>query len=149
LEADSRCRWRAGRLAAGESSDATARHLARLNAVVRQYLGGTSAPDQVGNVARAQYQLDRAADEGMAPLLWALLLGGCVLLLLMAALLSMEKARHHAIGSVLLGGALGAAVFLILAADHPFSGPLRVMPGDLVQDLHAYAIMDDGNGTSP
>ena len=135
-------------LAAGESSDATARHLARLNAVVLQYLRNTSAPDQVGNVARAQYQLDRAAEEGMAPLLWALLLGGCVLLLVMGALLSMEKAHHHAIGAVLLGGTLGASVFLILAADHPFDGPLRVMPNDLVQDQHAYSIMDGGSSAS-
>jgi Protein of unknown function (DUF4239) len=137
------------RLAAGQPSDATERQLARLNAVVRRYLASTSAPDQVANVAKAQDELDRAAGEGMAPLLWALLLGGCLLLLLMAALLSMEKASHHAIGAVLLGGALGASVFLILAADHPFAGPLQVTPGDLVQNLHAYAIMDGGTGTSP
>jgi hypothetical protein len=130
------------RLAAGEPSDGTADQLARLNAVVRQNLGGTTATDQVGNVAQAEYQLDRAADEGMAPLLWALLLGGFLLLLLMASLLSMEKVRHHAIGTVLLGATLGAFVFLILAADHPFAGPLRVTPTDLVQDLHAYAVMD-------
>lgn len=116
--------------------------------MVLQYLRGTSAPDQVGNVARSQHQLDRAAEEGMAPLLWAILLGGCLLLLVMAALLSMENARHHAIGSVLLAGALGASVFLILAADHPFNGPLRVMPSDLVQDLHAYTIMDGANGAA-
>jgi hypothetical protein len=136
------------RLADGESSDATAVRLARLNAVVLQYLRGTSAPDRVGDVARSQHQLDRAAEEGMAPLLWALLLGGCLLLLVMAALLSMEKARHHAIGSALLAGALGASLFLILAADHPFNGPLRVMPSDLVHDLHAYAIMDSASGAT-
>jgi len=134
-------------LAAGESSDATARQLAHLNAVVRQDLGTSSAGDQVGNVARSEFELDRAAEEGMAPLLWALLLGGCALLLAMAALLTMEKAHHHAIGAVLLGGTLGASVFLILAADHPFNGPLQVAPTDLVQDLHAYSIMD--GPTSP
>jgi hypothetical protein len=42
----------------------------------------------VTNVARSEYDLDRAAETGMAPLLWALLLGGCVLLLTMAALLT-------------------------------------------------------------
>ena len=137
------------RLAVGESSDATARQLAHLNAVVRQYLGTSSAGDQVANVARSEFELDRAAEEGMAPLLWALLLGGCALLLTMAALLTMEKAHHHAIGAVLLGGMLGASVFLILAADHPFNGPLRVPPTDLVQDLHAYVIMDGGaSGTT-
>jgi hypothetical protein len=115
---------------------------------VRRYLGATSAPDQVGGVARSQYQLDRAATEGMPLLLWTLLLGACLQLLLMAALLSMEKAHHHAIGSVLLGATLGASVFLILAADHPFSGPLQVRPSDLEQNLHAYAVMDEGAGTS-
>jgi hypothetical protein len=136
-------------LAMGESSDATARRLAHLNAVVRRYLGTSSAGDQVANVARSEFELDRAAQAGMAPLLWALLLGGCVLLLMMAALLTMEKAHHHAIGAVLLGGTLGAAVFLILAADHPFNGPLQVTPSDLVQDLHAYVIMDGGaSGTT-
>lgn len=136
-------------LSAGQSSEATELQLARLNAVVRRYLGNTSAPDQVGGVAKAQDELGRAADQGMAPLLWAFLLGGCLLLLLMAALLSMEKAGHHAIGSMLLGGTLGASVFLILAADHPFNGPLQVTPRDLVANLHAYAIMDSASGASP
>lgn len=136
------------RLAVGDSSDATARQLAHLNAVVRRYLGTSSAGDQVANVARSELELDRAAETGMAPLLWALLLGACALLLVMAALLTMEKARHHAIGAVLLGGTLGASVFLILAADHPFNGPLQVAPSDLVQDLHAYAIMDGGTSGS-
>ncbi len=130
-------------LATGQTSEATERRLSRLNVVVRQYLGGTSAPDQVARVARSQYQLDRAATEGMAPLLWVLLFGACLMLLAMAALLSMENARHHAIGAVLLGGTLGAAVFLIVAADHPFSGPLQVKPSDLVQSLHTYAVMDE------
>lgn len=56
--------------------------------------------------------------------------------------------RRLAIGAVLLGGTLGAAVFLILAADHPFIGPLHIEPTDLTQNLHAYAVMDGGRGAS-
>lgn len=135
-------------LARGESSDATERSMAVMSRDVHQRLGSTSAPDLVTSVARAQYELVLAGDEGMPALLWALLVGACVLLLLMAAPLFMESARYHAIGSVLLGCALGASLFLILVADHPFAGPLRVEPNDLASNLHAYTVMDGAETTA-
>jgi len=132
-------------LTRGEGSDATERSLSRMDAAVHARLSNTSAPDLVTSVTRSQYQLVLASDETMPPLLWILLLGGCLLLLLMAAPLFMESARYHAIGSVLLGCALGAALFLILVADHPFAGPLQVQPNDLARNLHTYQVMD-GSG---
>jgi Protein of unknown function (DUF4239) len=129
-------------LSRGESSDATDRSLTRMSRAVHDRLGSTSAPDLVTSIARSQYQLSLAAAEGMPPMLWALLIGACLLLLLMAAPLFMESARYHAIGSVLLGCALGASLFLILVADHPFAGPLQVEPSDLSSNLHMYSVMD-------
>ena len=80
----------------------------------------------------------------MSPLLWALLLGVCVLLFLMAAALLMENVRYQSIGSVLMGCAVGAALYLVLMADHPFAGPLQVRPVDLEENLHTYAVIDAG-----
>jgi hypothetical protein len=137
------------RLSRGESSDRTERSLSQMNRAVHASLAATSAPDQVSSVARAQYQLVLASDESMPPLLWAMLIGGCLLLLAMAAPLFMESARYHAIGSVMLGFALGAALFLILVADHPFAGPLQVQPTDLSRNLHTYAVMDGVGATGP
>lgn len=129
-------------LARGRSSDRTERLLSRMNGAVHQQLGATSAPDQVSVVARSQYQLVLATTTGMPPLMWAFLIGACVLLLLMASPLFTESVRYHRVSSVLLGCTLGAALFLIVVADHPFSGPMRVNTDDLATNLHAYAVMD-------
>jgi hypothetical protein len=136
-------------LAVGRSSDATERSLSRMNHAVHQSLGNTSAPDQVTTVEQSQYTLALASTESMPPLLWALLIGACVMLLLMAAPLSMESAHFHLAGSGLLGGVLGAALFLILVADHPYTGPLRVEPSDLANNLHTYTLIDAGSRAAP
>jgi hypothetical protein len=139
-------------LARGQSSDTTERLLSRMNAAVRRRLGSTSAPDQVTTVERAQYQLVLAGGEGMPPLLWVFLTGSCVLLLLMAAPLFMENARYHVVSSVLLGCALGASLFLILVADHPFHGPMHIEPSQLSDNLHTYSVMDSeaaGRASAP
>jgi hypothetical protein len=132
-------------LARGEPSDRTGRRLGELNKIVHEKLGNTNAPYQMNDVVKNEYRLVLASDTGMPPLLWALLLGALVLMLLMAAPLFMEHAHHHAIGMVMLGCTLGAALLLILAADHPFAGPLQVRPTDLIQDLHMYDVIDGGS----
>jgi hypothetical protein len=131
-------------LARGRSSDRTELSLSRMSAAVHRYLGATSAADAVGSVARSQYGLVLAGRDTMPPLLWALLLGTCVLLFLMAAALFMENVRYQSIGSVLMGCAVGAALYLVLMADHPFIGPLQVRPVDLEENLHTYAVIDAG-----
>jgi hypothetical protein len=133
-------------LAHERSSVATERSLDRMDSAVHEDLGDTDsdATDQMTDIVQAEYQLDLASESTMPPLIWVLLLSSCVLMLLMAATLSMEHAHHHAIGTVLLGCTLGAALFLIIAADHPFAGPLGIHPTDLAQDLHMYAVMAGG-----
>jgi hypothetical protein len=134
-------------LAGGGSSDDTERSLGRLNATIHEFLASTSAPERVSDVARSQYLLVLAGGGGLPSLLWALLLGACVLLVLVVSPTFMENRRLHVLSSVVLGCIFGAAIFLILAADHPFSGPLQVRPTDLVQNLHTYAVMDGGQPT--
>jgi hypothetical protein len=60
-----------------------------------------------------------------------------------------ESAHFHLAGSMLLGGVLGAALFLILVADHPYAGPLRIEPSDLAGNLHTYALIDAGSRAAP
>lgn len=137
------------RLGRGRPSLDTERRLSRLNAIVHQRLGDTNAPYQMNDVVQAQYRLVLASDTDMPPLLWVMLLGSLLVMLLMAAPLFMEHARHHAIGTIMLGCTLGAAVFLIFAADHPFVGPLQVNPSDLVQDLHMFWVVDGTTVATP
>jgi Protein of unknown function (DUF4239) len=132
-------------LARGESSDRTERSLNRMSMAVHRYLANSNASDGVSSVARSQYELVLAGRESMPPLLWALLLGACVLLFLMAAPLFMENVRYQSMGSVLMGCAVGAALFLILTADHPFTGPMRIEPRDLEDNLHTYTVVDGGS----
>jgi hypothetical protein len=101
----------------------------------------------MNDLVQARYRLVLAGDTSMPPLLWALLLGSLLVMLLMAAPLFMEHARHHAIGTIMLGCTLGAALFLIFAADHPFSGPLQIGPIDLEQDVHMFAVIDASTPT--
>jgi hypothetical protein len=136
-------------LARGASSDTTERSLSRMNATVHQHLANTSAPDRVSDAARSQYLLVLASGTSLPPLLWALLLGACVLLLLVVAPAFVENRRHYALSSVVLGCVFGAAVFLILAADHPFTGPLQIRPTDLARNLHTYEVMDGGLAQRP
>jgi hypothetical protein len=136
-------------LASGGSSDATERSLTTMNRVVHERLANTSAPDRVSDVARSQYLLVLAAGGSLPALLWALLLGACVLLLLVVAPAFAGNRRHHALSSFVLGCVFGAAVFLILAADHPFTGPLQVGPTDLARNLHTYEVIDGGLAQSP
>ncbi|HXM54551.1 MAG TPA: hypothetical protein VOB72_04115 [Candidatus Dormibacteraeota bacterium] len=135
-------------LAGGRSSERTERSLSRMNNVVHRYLASTSAPDQVSAVARSQYTLVLAGGDVMPGLMWVFLIGACVLLLTMASPLFMENARYHRVGSIMLGFALGAALFLIVVADHPFSGPLRVSPEDLSGNLHTYSVIDGASSGS-
>lgn len=133
-------------LAHDHSSVATERSLDRMNTAVHEDLGdsNTDAANEMTDIVQAEYQLVVASDATMPALIWVLLLSSCVLMLLMAATLSMEHAHHHALGTLLLGCTLGAALFLILAADHPFAGPLGIRPTDLAQDLHMYAVIAAG-----
>lgn len=132
-----------------ESSPATQRRLEEMNAAVHEDLGGsnTDAASEMTDIVQAEYRLVVASGETMPALIWVLLIASCVLMLLMAATLSMEHAHHHALGTLLLGCTLGAALFLIVAADHPFAGPLGIRPTDLVQDLHMYAVLAGGGGS--
>ncbi|TMC05736.1 MAG: DUF4239 domain-containing protein [Chloroflexi bacterium] len=136
-------------LAGGGSSDDTERSLTRMSVTVHEFLANTSAPDRVSDVARAQYLLMLAGDAGLPPILWLLLLGACVLLLLVVSPAFMESRRHSILSSVVLGCIFGAATFLIVAADHPFAGPLQVRPTDLAQNLRAYSVMDSGVASRP
>ena len=67
-------------LARGEASDTTDRSLSLMNTTIHRYLANTSAPDHVSSAARAQYRLELAGDESMPGLLWAVLVGACLLL---------------------------------------------------------------------
>jgi len=136
-------------LAQGGSSDTTERSLSRMNATVHEHLASTSAPDRVSDVARSQYLLVLASRTSLPPLLWTLLLGACVLLLLVVAPGLMDDRRHRVLSALVLGSIFGAATFLILAADHPFTGPLQVRRTDLSQNLHTYGVMDSGLAQRP
>lgn len=129
-------------LADRRSSDQTERSLSRLNAAVSEHLGNTGAPGEVTNIVRAQYRLVAASTSSIPGLLWLLLVFACVLLLLMSAPLFMHNMRYQMLSSLLLGCTLGMAMFLILVADQPFSGPLQVRPTDLERNLHTYTVID-------
>lgn len=84
----------------------------------------------------------QASQSSLPELFWIMLVLGGGMTLMLGAPLFMEHPHLHAGSALLLGCTLGAALFLILALDRPFSGSVSIRPESYERALQTYRTID-------
>jgi hypothetical protein len=69
-----------------------------------------------------------AADSGLQPVIWAVILVGSVLIVAFAYLMGMVNFRAHLVMTALVGASIGLVIFIIVAMDYPFRGGMGIGP---------------------
>ncbi len=76
--------------------------------------------------------------EGVHPLLWALLVGGGALTIGFTYLFGLEDARVHLLLIAGLALLIGGMLFMVQQVEHPFAGQLHVVPEPLQRVLETF-----------
>jgi hypothetical protein len=141
----------------GRASDDTR---ARLNDIYSVY-GALKPQDQwhaltasdsfrrLNDVATLRRQRLQASNNALPDVFWLVLFGGALLTLAMSTPLFMDHTPLHLVGAGLLGATLGAALFLILVLDRPFTGDVAIHPDAFEQTLQSYRAIDQLPPASP
>lgn len=82
-----------------------------------------------------------AAQGGLPPIMWVLLIGGGVITVILTFFFSSPNFRAQVIMTALFTAAIAFILFLIAAIDYPFRGDLKVTPDPLQLALETFASM--------
>lgn len=130
-------------MAHGDHSLLASAALDRLWQVQREFQPSTP-PQQTLEVrlyeqvrALTEHRRNRLLDSRsqLAPLMWALLLGGGFVTVAFALLLRSGHARSQALMSATLAAVIGFGLLLVMALDCPFSGGMHVPPDAIADTL--------------
>ena len=80
-----------------------------------------------------------AAQGGLPPIMWVLLIGGGVVTVLLTYFFSSPNFRAQIIMTALFAASIAFLLFLIAAIDHPFQGDLKITPEPLQLALETVA----------
>lgn len=80
-----------------------------------------------------------AAQGGLPPLMWALLIGGGIITIIFTYFFSSPNFRAQIVMTALFAASIAFILFLTAAIDHPFSGDLKVTPEPLQLALETIA----------
>lgn len=69
-----------------------------------------------------------AMEHEIAPALWLPMILGAIITMIGSILLDIGHKKTHLILNALLGGIIGAFLFIIILMDHPFTGTLGIKP---------------------
>jgi hypothetical protein len=97
---------------------------------------------RLGEVALLRSQRLQASQSSLPDMFWVVLVLGGMLTLVLGAPLFMEHAHLHVASSLLLGGTLGAVLFLILALNRPFAGSVAIRPESFERNVQTYRTID-------
>jgi hypothetical protein len=97
---------------------------------------------RLDQVALLRSQRLQASQSSLPDLFWIVLVLGGVLTLVLGAPLFMEHAHLHVGSSLLLGGTMGAVLFLILAVNQPFTGAVAIRPESFERNVQTYRTID-------
>jgi len=74
-----------------------------------------------------------AMESEIAPALWLPMILGAFITIISSILLDIGHKRMHLLLNALLGGIIGAFLFIIILMDHPFTGSLGIKPKTYMQ----------------
>src|SRR5918912_2604270 len=103
----------------------TGAQLARYNQVLEQL-------HALGDARRERLL---AASEGLATILWVVLIGGAVITIAFTYLFGLENTVVHTLMVAALAMILSMSLFTVAALDHPFKGDVRIPPAAFEQVL--------------
>jgi hypothetical protein len=97
---------------------------------------------RLDEIALLRSQRLQASQSSLPDMFWVVLVLGGVLTLVLGGPLFMEHAQLHVASSLLLGGTLGAVLFLILALNRPFAGSVAIRPESFERNVQTYRTID-------
>ena len=84
------------------------------------------------------------ASEQLPAVLWVGLVTGAVVVVGMTFLLYMETPLPHIIMAAIMAGLIGTLLYVAVAFDRPFSGPLGLQPEPFEHSLSVFKAVDAG-----
>src|SRR5215211_5848518 len=79
-----------------------------------------------------------AANEGLAPILWVVLIGGAVITIAFTYLFGLDNTSVHTLMVAALAMILSLSLFTVAALDYPFKGDVRIHPAAFEQVLERF-----------
>jgi len=94
--------------------------------------------EQLHGLGDARRERLLAASEGLATILWVVLIGGGVITIAFTYLFGLENAVVHTLMVAALAMILSLSLFTVAALDHPFKGDVRIHPDAFEQVLERF-----------
>jgi hypothetical protein len=94
--------------------------------------------EQLHGVGDARRERLLAASEGLAPILWVVLIGGGVITIAFTYLFGLQNTVVHTLMVAALAMILSSSLFTVAALDYPFKGDVRIHPAAFEQVLERF-----------
>jgi hypothetical protein len=93
---------------------------------------------QLHDLGNARRERLLAAEQGLPPILWVVLILGGVITIAFTYLFGLENTLVHTLMVASLALIIALSLFSVAALDHPFKGDVRVHPDSFEQDLERF-----------
>ena len=94
--------------------------------------------EQLHGLGDARRERLLAASEGLATILWVVLIGGGVITIAFTYLFGLENTVVHILMVAALAMILSLSLFTVAALDYPFKGDVRIHPAAFEQVLERF-----------
>jgi hypothetical protein len=94
--------------------------------------------EQLHDLGNARRERLLAAEQGLPPILWVVLILGGVITVGFTYLFGLENTLVHLLMVGSLALIISLSLFTVAALDYPFNGDIRIHPGAYEQDLERF-----------
>lgn len=101
--------------------------------------------DQIQKVSILRSKRTLEASEGLASVMWYVLIGGALIIITLNCLIFMERLIPHMISAGLLGALIGMILYACIVLNQPFKGPIAIDSDAFEFALHKMDSIDKGN----
>jgi len=96
--------------------------------------------EQLHELGNARRERLLAAEQGLPPILWVVLILGGVITVGFTYLFGLENTLGHLLMVAALALIISISLFTVAALDHPFQGDIRVQPAAYENDLERFRV---------
>jgi hypothetical protein len=93
---------------------------------------------QLHDLGNARRERLLAAEQGLPPILWVVLILGGVITVGFTYLFGLDNTLMHLLMVVALAMIISLSLFTVAALDYPFNGDIRIHPAAYEQDLERF-----------
>jgi hypothetical protein len=94
--------------------------------------------EQLHDLGNARRERLLAAEQGLPPIMWVVLILGGVITVGFTYLFGLENTLVHLLMVAALALIISLSLFTVAALDHPFNGDIRIHPAAYEQDLERF-----------